>query len=233
MKDFLLSVLILISISSYSQCWNAPTFFKTYEIGEPTFNDIKGDVRILGDGIVPFSKSFSNFSFLIFESKQFGGLLINPTIKMGGKKLYTRNNVMLNKVEMAGNDTIFSAGEISIYNISGTGSNNVIRLAIGMPYVLIGSKSYKAGDVINGNIKVEQCGNTALPFKPNSFKAYLKDDYFHYSFETLPGSRIRSFDLICEYKSKEYSIKVWLPVIRRNKYEFELHKDSVLNKIKK
>ena len=230
MKHFLLSVFIFISINSFAQCWKIPSNCSQVSFTGNISAGFNGNTRINTDAVLVIKENstFTNWHFLAFVANNTSSaILVEPTLKMGGKKIYSGGNIILNRVEMSGNDTIFSAGEIAIYNISGTGSNNVIKLAIGMPYVLIGSKSYKAGDIINGNIKVEQCGNTALPIREESFQVKpLGNGVYKVSFETNADDS-NGFILWVNVDGIRKKIHVITPVLAQRLYSFNVTREQL------
>lgn len=155
-------------------------------------------------------------------------MLVEPVIKMGGKKIYTAGTVMLNQVEMLGGDTIFATNELSIYSITAAGQNNVIKLSIGMPYVLVGSKAYRPGEIINGNIKVEQCPNDVLPIREESLQVIpTGNGVYKVSFTTTTDDS-DGFILWVKVNGVNKKILVTSPVLGKRHYSFNVTKDQLL-----
>lgn len=209
MKKTILALLLITSINTYSQCWEQPTGLNTIDIGSipPTQVIFAGNYRIVGYGIV--KPKFEDWDTLFFD----GTMLVDKELRMNNAHIYTAGNINLGKVLMQGNDTINASGELSIYSISGTGLNNVIRLAIGMNSILISSKTYYPGDIINGNIKVIKCDTNILPIVENSLKVIMKPNYdFYTQFRTTSGSNSRQLNVWVTENGKRVLLKVIVPV---------------------
>lgn len=188
-----------------SQCFTFPC--SSYQPIPGTFTNFTGDQCIGGDGTV--NGTFSSFQQLSFK----GNMLVNSTIVMGGKKIYAAVNVNISQVAMLGSDTIFVSGELDIYELSGIGQNNVIRLSAVTNSVMVGSVTYFPGDVICGNIKVQKCDVNALPIIDNSLRVTKDDsDVFHISFKSsLSNTEVKHFNIWVREGDKRALIKTVAP----------------------
>lgn len=197
----ILFILTFLPAFTFSQCFTFPC--SSYQSIPASFTNFSGNKCIEGDGTL--NGTFSNFQHLSFK----GNMLVNSTIVMGNKKIYSAININISQVAMLGNDTIFVSGELNIYELSGIGQNNVIKLSAGTNSIMIGSATYFPGDVICGNIKIQQCNANALPVIDNSLKV-VKDegDIFHISFKSsLSNSSVKHFNIWVKEGDKRVLIK--------------------------
>lgn len=230
MKQLLTAIVLLIGLSTYSQCWIPQCSTPTTLYGTVNNRTFGGDPCITGTNTIILTKSCSFASGWKYINLN-GTIQVQPDINMGpDKKIYTNQAVYLAGVSMWGNDTIYAAGYLSFTRVTGFYAGNVIMLASGISSILVGSTTYHPGDVINGNVQVLQCANTGtLPIKIGSFNAVKNSNGdFVITFETTDNSTTKFFNVWVTVDGIRKKIAVELPEPGKHKYSILITKDQVL-----